>query len=375
MDVNVSTEDEIFLPTWVHKCFVENDLKKLVGDEEVDVKSLERMVKVGLLCIHDNPDLCPSMRNVVLMVEGTMDVPFLALYGLLEENGRWSDGKVESLMAKLGRNHLLLNGKCINGKEDPSIYKITTTNLTWEDPPYCTGCRNHLLLNGKCINGKEDPSIYKITTTNLTWEDPPYCVTSFLGKEDCGACEGSHTAFFKVRNVAVQNPTTLSEAPMGGDLGFIDKFCYTGTTGLTKDFIVRTCSYRELKHATYGFKEELEKDAFGPVYKGSFDKGRNLVAVKRLEKVVDEGEREFRAEMRVIGRTRQRNLVRLLGYCAESSERALVYEYMSNGCLANQLFRGATRPDWKQSKYCTRCRQGNPVISMTNVKLQFSTVI
>ncbi|KAF3675346.1 hypothetical protein FXO38_04792 [Capsicum annuum] len=195
-----------------------------------------------------------------------------------------------------------------------------------------------------------------------------------------------HTAFFKVRNVAMQNPTTLSEAPMGGDLGFIDKFCYvfrkllqtllqTGTTGLTKDFILRTCSYRELKHATDGFKEELEKDAFGPVYKGSFDKGRNLVAVKRLEKVVDEGEREFRAEMRVIGRTRQRNLVRLLGYCAESSERALVFEYMSNGCLANQLFGGATRPDWKQSKYCTRCRQGNPVISMTNVKLQFSTVI
>ncbi|XP_009601045.2 G-type lectin S-receptor-like serine/threonine-protein kinase LECRK1 [Nicotiana tomentosiformis] len=78
MDVNVSTEDEIFLPTWVHKCFVENDLKKLVGDEEVDVKSLERTVKVGLLCIHDNPDLRPSMRNVVLMLEGIMDIPFLA---------------------------------------------------------------------------------------------------------------------------------------------------------------------------------------------------------------------------------------------------------------------------------------------------------
>ncbi|KAF3649198.1 hypothetical protein FXO38_04793 [Capsicum annuum] len=113
MDVNVSTEDEIFLPTWVHKCFVENDLKKLVGDEEVDVKSLERMVKIGLLCIHDNPDLCPSMRNVVLMVEGTMDVPFLALYGLLEENGRWSDGKVESLMAKLGRSKMGSSGKAI----------------------------------------------------------------------------------------------------------------------------------------------------------------------------------------------------------------------------------------------------------------------
>lgn len=80
MNVNVSTEDEIFLPSWVYKCFVENDLIKLVRDEEVDVKSLERMVKVGLLCIHDNPDLRPSMTNVVLMLEGTMDIPFLAWY-------------------------------------------------------------------------------------------------------------------------------------------------------------------------------------------------------------------------------------------------------------------------------------------------------
>ncbi|CAN4099663.1 unnamed protein product [Withania somnifera] len=80
MDVNVPTEDEFFLPTWVYKCFVMNDLKKLVGDEEVDVNSLERMAKVGLLCIHDNPDLRPSMGNVVLMLEGTMDIPFLTLY-------------------------------------------------------------------------------------------------------------------------------------------------------------------------------------------------------------------------------------------------------------------------------------------------------
>ncbi|XP_059301820.1 G-type lectin S-receptor-like serine/threonine-protein kinase LECRK1 [Lycium ferocissimum] len=80
MDANMSTEDEIFLPTWVYKCFVENNLKKLVEDVEVDMNSLERTVKVGLLCIHDNPDLRPSMRNVVLMLEGTMDIPFLAWY-------------------------------------------------------------------------------------------------------------------------------------------------------------------------------------------------------------------------------------------------------------------------------------------------------
>ncbi|MCE0481932.1 hypothetical protein HAX54_040145 [Datura stramonium] len=116
---------------------------------------------------------------------------------------------------------------------------------------------------------------------------------------------------------------------MGGDLGFIGKFHYvfrycscifrlyvfkfriikyrkllqTGTTGLTRDHI-QNLLLEELKRAMDGFKEELGKGAFGAVYKRNFDNGKNLVVVKRLEKVVDEGEREFRAEMRVIGATR-----------------------------------------------------------------------
>uniref|UniRef100_A0A2N9FBH4 non-specific serine/threonine protein kinase n=1 Tax=Fagus sylvatica TaxID=28930 RepID=A0A2N9FBH4_FAGSY len=92
----------------------------------------------------------------------------------------------------------------------------------------------------------------------------------------------------------------------------------------------------------------LGKGSFGTVYKGALYKGKKLVAVKRLEKLVEEGEREFRAEMRAIGRTHHKNLVRLLGYCAEGSKRLLVYEFMSNGSLADVLFRGIRRPDWDE---------------------------
>ena len=71
-----------------------------------------------------------------------------------------------------------------------------------------------------------------------------------------------------------------------------------------------------------------------------------FVAVKRLEKLVEEGEREYRAEMRAIGRTHHRNLVRLLGFCVKDTKRLLVYEYMSNGSLADLLFRVIWHPDW-----------------------------
>ena len=89
---------------------------------------------------------------------------------------------------------------------------------------------------------------------------------------------------------------------------------------------------------TDGFKEELGRGSFGTVYRGTIWNGHKIVAVKRLEKVLTEGEREFQTEMKVIGRTHHKNLVRLLGYCHDGENRLLVYEYMSNGSLADILF-------------------------------------
>ncbi|KAI8012684.1 G-type lectin S-receptor-like serine/threonine-protein kinase LECRK3 [Camellia lanceoleosa] len=57
-------------------CFAGRELSKLtvVGDEEVDMKTLENMVKVGLWCIQDEPALRPSMKSVVMMLEGITDI-------------------------------------------------------------------------------------------------------------------------------------------------------------------------------------------------------------------------------------------------------------------------------------------------------------
>ncbi|KAK9211263.1 hypothetical protein WN943_000637 [Citrus x changshan-huyou] len=75
-EVNVSTADVVLLSTWVYNCFIAKELNKLVGeDEEVDLRTLETMVRVGLLCIQDEPNLCSSMKNVILMLEGTMEIP------------------------------------------------------------------------------------------------------------------------------------------------------------------------------------------------------------------------------------------------------------------------------------------------------------
>ncbi|KAM4073096.1 hypothetical protein ACB094_11G191200 [Castanea mollissima] len=111
---------------------------------------------------------------------------------------------------------------------------------------------------------------------------------------------------------------------------------------------VRSYTYKELDEATRGFKQTVGKGAFGTVYKGVLaSDSKRFVAVKKLGKVVEEGEKEFKTEVSVIGQTHHKNLVRLLGYCDEGQNRLLVYEYMSNGSLASFLF-GISRPHWNQ---------------------------
>ncbi|KAL5765052.1 hypothetical protein ACOSQ2_017646 [Xanthoceras sorbifolium] len=105
-------------------------------------------------------------------------------------------------------------------------------------------------------------------------------------------------------------------------------------------------SYKELSDATHGFKEELGRGAFGIVYKGFMETGSDsIVAVKKLDRKFRDGEKEFKAEVNVIGQTHHKNLVRLVGFCDEGENRLLVYEFMSNGTLASFLF-GDLKPNW-----------------------------
>lgn len=117
--------------------------------------------------------------------------------------------------------------------------------------------------------------------------------------------------------------------------------------GLIEDVTLRSYTYCELEKATKGFTNQVGKGAFGTVFKGVI--GGRVVAIKKLKEVVDEGEQEFRNETNVIGRTHHKNLVKLLGYCHDGTNRLLVYEYMTNGSLADFLFKSDDgRPTWEE---------------------------
>ncbi|KAB2033628.1 hypothetical protein ERO13_D04G028800v2 [Gossypium hirsutum] len=127
-----------------------------------------------------------------------------------------------------------------------------------------------------------------------------------------------------------------------------EKLLDSKSSGFAEQFTLRSFTFNELDEATQGFQDELGRGSFGAVYKGTLPGDGKSIAVKRLG-MVKEGERDqFRTEMTAIGRNNHRNLVRLLGFCVEGSRKFLVYEYMSNGSLADFLFNRNERPVWKQ---------------------------
>nr|XP_043622791.1 G-type lectin S-receptor-like serine/threonine-protein kinase At1g34300 [Erigeron canadensis] len=96
---------------------------------------------------------------------------------------------------------------------------------------------------------------------------------------------------------------------------------------------------QQLRIATDNFTIVLGSGGFGTVYKGIFSNG-TTIAVKVLNGSSDKRiEEQFMAEVSTMGRTHHFNLVRLYGFCFESSLRALVYEFMVNGSLDNHLFK------------------------------------
>ncbi|XP_078174377.1 LEAF RUST 10 DISEASE-RESISTANCE LOCUS RECEPTOR-LIKE PROTEIN KINASE-like 1.2 isoform X2 [Carex rostrata] len=98
-------------------------------------------------------------------------------------------------------------------------------------------------------------------------------------------------------------------------------------------------SYGELEEATDRFSpsKELGDGGFGAVYKGKLRDGR-IVAVKRLYQNSHKRNEQFMNEVDILSRLHHRSLVSLYGCTARTSrELLLVYEYVSNGTVADHL--------------------------------------
>nr|WGU43391.1 calcium/calmodulin-regulated receptor-like kinase 2 isoform X2 [Nardostachys jatamansi] len=107
-------------------------------------------------------------------------------------------------------------------------------------------------------------------------------------------------------------------------------------------------SYKDIQKATQNFTTVLGQGSFGPVYKATMPAG-GVVAIKALASDSKQGEKEFQTEVSLLGRLHHRNLVNLVGYCVDKGQHMLVYEFMSNGSLANFLYSDEKRTlSWEE---------------------------
>ncbi|OWM78042.1 hypothetical protein CDL15_Pgr018611 [Punica granatum] len=113
-------------------------------------------------------------------------------------------------------------------------------------------------------------------------------------------------------------------------------------------------SLQVLAEATDNFSQEFKigTGSFGSVYCAKLDDGRQ-VAIKRAEistaspnrgvggvmRRQEDRDRAFVNELESLSRLNHKNLVRLFGFCEDSDELILVYEYMDNGSLHDHLHR------------------------------------
>ncbi|XP_052204450.1 putative receptor-like protein kinase At5g39000 [Diospyros lotus] len=116
----------------------------------------------------------------------------------------------------------------------------------------------------------------------------------------------------------------------------------------------RCFSPSEIQLATNNFDDALiiGIGGFGKVYKGLIDKGATTVAVKRLKSMSKQGAEEFWTEIKMLSYLRHTHLVTLIGYCNDSNEMILVYEYMVNGTLADHLHKMSTNGNGRISPLC-----------------------
>ncbi|RZC93209.1 hypothetical protein C5167_029186 [Papaver somniferum] len=97
-------------------------------------------------------------------------------------------------------------------------------------------------------------------------------------------------------------------------------------------------SFQELESATNMFnsRRKIGDGGFGSVYLGELYDGR-IVAVKVLHRNPSASMKSFCNEILILSSIDHPNLVKLHGYCSDPRGLLLVYDYVSNGTLADHL--------------------------------------
>ncbi|KAF5948763.1 hypothetical protein HYC85_014720 [Camellia sinensis] len=173
-----------------------------------------------------------------------------------------------------------------------------------------------------------------------------FCVRYHRRHSQIGNSSSRRAATIPIRTNGADSCIVLSDSSVGTESPRTSvqngMSLWLGVGGLKRANLVSASGileypYKDLQKATCNFTTLIGQGAFGPVYKAQMSTGET-VAVKVLATDSKQGEKEFQTEVMLLGRLHHRNLVNLVGYCAEKGQHMLIYVYMSKGSLASHLY-------------------------------------
>ncbi|KAL7218105.1 hypothetical protein ACSBR2_011391 [Camellia fascicularis] len=178
-----------------------------------------------------------------------------------------------------------------------------------------------------------------------------FCFRYHRKRSQIGNSSSRRAAAVPIRAHGADSCTALSDSSVGTESPRTsqqnDMPLWLGV-GLKKANVVSASgileyTYKDLQKATCNFTTLIGQGAFGPVYKAQMLTGE-MVAVKVLATDSKQGAKEFQTEVMLLGRLHHRNLVNLVGYCAEKGQHMLIYVYMTKGSLASHLYSERLEP-------------------------------
>ncbi|KAK8308699.1 hypothetical protein V6Z12_D02G077100 [Gossypium hirsutum] len=166
------------------------------------------------------------------------------------------------------------------------------------------------------------------------------------------------------------NGSFMANTPASSHVGNTGGYGYQAREAVTRDprpvtiqpIAIPAITVDELKEMTdnFGMKSLIGEGSYGRVYYGILKSGK-AAAIKKLDSS-KQPEQEFLAQVSMVSRLKDENVVQLLGYCVDGSLRFLAYEYASNGSLHDRL----------HGKKGVKGAQPGPVLSWTQrVKIAY----
>ncbi|MED6135766.1 hypothetical protein PIB30_049656 [Stylosanthes scabra] len=233
--------------------------------------------------------------------------------------------------------------------DDYDYYSLEPRNITFFRCPPCTAiCRIQVAEDDVGVIHSELVYCTKLSRqvlpipANFIWEGSFYMVWSKtkLNSECFVGCNKPHKGTQYYESILL--PITGAIILLSIMSALYHIYCYYRNKGedqqrvetFLKDYEALNPTrffHADIKRITNQFKDKLGEGAHGAVYKGKLS-NHILVAVKVLTTTEGDG-KEFINEVGTMAKIHHVNVVRLLGYCADGSHRALVYHFFPKGNL------------------------------------------